>query len=418
MRMETDRPLFILAGNGPYENRGCEAIIRGTVNILRKHFKDPRFICISHFQNTQQFLQQKNNETDKAITHIAANRINKKEVIRNAWNPSTWVRVYEYFFNPGELKYWIYENMFPYLDEAAAVLSVGGDNYAIDFGLPTRFTGLDDIVLENGKPIFLWGSSIGPFNTLPEYERYMSRHLNNVTGIFARESATVDYLESIGVAKNVYPVADPAFLMDPIKPDGIDNLVPIEKDAIGLNLSPLMAKYATEGDLDKWMRITGSVIHDVAQKTERSIYLIPHVTLPDSNDYEFMRNALLRTGENLKNVTLVPPYNAAETKWIISQMTIFAGARTHATIAALSSCVPTLSFAYSIKALGLNKDIFGNESYVIDSKNLGATTVVQKLSSISANYDSIHRELEKKIPKIKKRANCAGEYLKNAMKSE
>ncbi len=41
-------------------------------------------------------------------------------------------------------------------------------------------------------------------------------------------------------------------------------------------------------------------------------------------------------------------------------------ARTHATIAAYSSCVPTLVVGYSIKARGIAKDLFGtDEGYVL-----------------------------------------------------
>jgi len=411
--MENDGQLFILAGNGPYGNRGCEAIIRGTVKILREHFKNPKFVCISHFQNEQQYLEQKFCETDEAIVHLAANRINKKEAIQKGWKPSTWIHVYQHLFNPDALKDWIYEDMFSYLDRATAVLSVGGDNYAIDFGLPTLFTGLDDVVLEKGKSIFLWGSSIGPFSALPEYEQYMSRHLNNVTGIFARESSTMDYLKSINVTDNVYHVSDPAFYMDPVKPAEIDDSTPFEEDAIGINLSPLMAKYVTGGDLDCWTKIAGSIIQAVAHKTEMPIYLIPHVAIPGSNDYEFMRKALSQIDEIPKNVTLVPAYNAAETKWIISQMTLFAGARTHATIAALSSCVPTLSFAYSMKAIGINRDVFESESYLLAPQNINASNSVEKISSMITDINSIQSELKKTIPRIIKRAEYAGQCLKN-----
>ena len=53
-------------------------------------------------------------------------------------------------------------------------------------------------------------------------------------------------------------------------------------------------------------------------------------------------------------------------KYIISQCCFFVGARTHATIAAYSSCVPTLVVGYSVKARGLARDIFGTENgYVI-----------------------------------------------------
>jgi colanic acid/amylovoran biosynthesis protein len=63
-----------------------------------------------------------------------------------------------------------------------------------------------------------------------------------------------------------------------------------------------------------------------------------------------------------RRITRIPMnYNAAEIKWIIGQLTLFAGARAHPTIAALSSQIPTLSFAYSTKANGINRDIFKYE---------------------------------------------------------
>jgi hypothetical protein len=38
--------------------------------------------------------------------------------------------------------------MIPALDDAQAVLSIGGDNYSLDYGVPRSYTDLDDIVLE------------------------------------------------------------------------------------------------------------------------------------------------------------------------------------------------------------------------------------------------------------------------------
>jgi colanic acid/amylovoran biosynthesis protein len=51
--MDEERPLFILAGNGPYTNRECEAIVRGPTKIFREHFKDPRFPCVTHIQSEE-----------------------------------------------------------------------------------------------------------------------------------------------------------------------------------------------------------------------------------------------------------------------------------------------------------------------------------------------------------------------------
>ena len=156
--MSDDRPLFILAGNGPYDNRGCEAIVRGTTKILRAHFKDPRFFCLSHFQNDEQYRKQKAQEYDEDIEHRHSNRLSKKKIVQNFWRPSYLTYAYDHFRRPERVKYRVYEQMIPLLDDAAAVLSVGGDNYSLDYGVPRAFTDLDDVVIENGKPIILWGA--------------------------------------------------------------------------------------------------------------------------------------------------------------------------------------------------------------------------------------------------------------------
>lgn len=412
--MDEERPLFILAGNGPYTNRGCEAIVRGTTKILREHFKDPRFLCVTHIQSEEQFRRQCLEEVDPAITHLRSHRMNKKQALRNLWKPETWLYAYRSRFDPAALKYQVYREMLPHLEDAAAVLSVGGDNYSLDYGVPKLFTGLDDIVLEKKKPLAIWGASVGPFDTMPDYERYMSRHLRGVPGIFARESVTIDYLKSIGVTENVYPVADPAFVMDPVKPEGIEDVLPIDEEAIGLNLSPLMAKYVTGGDLKAWASKAASIIEGVAKTTEMPVYLIPHVTNPTSNDHEFMQRALSLITDRNGNITLVSPeYNAAETKWIISQMALFAGARTHSTIAALSSGVPTLSFAYSIKAQGINRDIFGHTNYCMEPTDLDAEAVASRVTSMLDDSAAIRNDLAGRLPGVQRAALSAGTGLKH-----
>ena len=56
---------------------------------------------------------------------------------------------------------------------------------------------------------------------------------------------------------------------------------------------------------------------------------------------------------------------APQYKGYIARMRFFIGARTHATIAAYSNCVPTLVLGYSVKSKGIAKDLFGEEKLVI-----------------------------------------------------
>ena len=407
--MTEDSPLFILAGNGPYENRGCEAIVRGTTSILRKCFRNPHFICHTHFQSESQYRKQRDAEQDNGIQHLSSQLLTRDTVLKRIYRRQTWEEAYRYFRYPNSRMSWLYKQMLPHIEDSTAVLSVGGDNYSLDYGIPTLFTGLDGIILERGKPLVIWGASVGPFSAQPEYEQYMGCHLQEITGIFARESATVEYLEKIGVSRNVFPVADPAFLMDPVKPAAIDEEMFIDEDSIGLNLSPLMAKYVTAGDIEKWEKIAASIIESIARTIELPIYLIPHVTIEGSDDHAFMQRAMSHISRDCGKITLIPPcYNAAETKWIISQVGLFAGARTHATIAAFSSCIPTLSFGYSLKARGINRDIFGHSHFCLDPHELDASIVSKKIASIREKTSEVQLELRKEIPNIEKSALQAG----------
>jgi len=414
--MNEDRMQFILAGNGPYENRGCEAIVRGTVKILREVFGDPQFICLSKFQSEEHFNKQRLMETDRGIVHLSLRGFNKNGAIKNMHKPETWRYLYRHFFNRDAKKYLIFRDMIPNLDEAAAVLSIGGDNYSLDYGVPTTFTDLDNVVLEKKRPIVIWGASVGPFDRMPDYEMYMSHHLKEVTGIYARESVTIEYLKSIGVEDNVFPVADPAFLMDAVKPEGIEEVLSIDEEAIGINLSPLMARYVTGGDLQAWAKKSASIIEDVAEKTGMPIYLIPHVTTPNSNDHAFMQKAVSLVQNNSSNMIVIPPhYNAQETKWIISRMSIFAGARTHSTIAALSTGVPTLSFAYSIKAQGINRDLFGHTDYCLGPKYLDKGEISSSVDSMLYDKEKIEKELKDILPNARRSALSAGNKLKEVI---
>ncbi|KXS41973.1 MAG: Polysaccharide pyruvyl transferase [Methanolobus sp. T82-4] len=400
-----ENPIFILAGNGPYENRGCEAIVRGTVKILRHYYENPSFVCVSLFQNTEQFEKQRLDEQDLAITHKKVNRRQSR------YDPKWLLGLPFRKIYPPLDKRWMYKEMIPYIEKSKAVLSIGGDNYSLDYGIPRPFTYLDDVVLEKNKPLIIWGASVGPFDKNPEYEKYILNHLKLVTGIFARESVTFEYLRNSKIEDNVFKVADPAFLMDASEPQEEKKII-IEENSIGINLSPLMARYVSDGDEGAWIKVATSILTEIAKNTDSHIYLIPHVTVSHSNDYSFLEKVQSHMNEYKEKVTLIPPiYNASETKWIISKMKLFAGSRTHSTIASLSSRVPTLSFAYSIKAKGINKDIFGHDFYCMDPKELDPKNVTEKIKIIIEQESKIKRTLDENISSIQKEALIAGKLL-------
>ena len=103
----------------------------------------------------------------------------------------------------------------------------------------------------------------------------------------------------------------------------------------------------------------------ILEKTDQNIALIPHVVWPSSDD----REPLTKIYEAFKysnRVFMVEDAPAEVLKGYIANCSFFVGARTHSTIAAYSSGVPTLVMGYSVKSRGIATDLFGGyENYVI-----------------------------------------------------
>ncbi len=85
---------------------------------------------------------------------------------------------------------------------------------------------------------------------------------------------------------------------------------------------------------------------------------------------------------------------------MISQCRFFIGARTHSTIAAISSGVPTITIAYSQKARGINRDIFGNEQYILETPLVSKESLLKKLKILQNDETSIRTFLRDKHPEM------------------
>lgn len=57
-------PRLLLVGNGPHSNRGCEAIVRGTMAILRKEYGGSFRVTLGTFDSVSAVAYQAAQETD------------------------------------------------------------------------------------------------------------------------------------------------------------------------------------------------------------------------------------------------------------------------------------------------------------------------------------------------------------------
>ena len=107
-----------------------------------------------------------------------------------------------------------------------------------------------------------------------------------------------------------------------------------------------------------------------------------------------------------------------ELKGYIARCRMFIGARTHATIAAYSTCVPTLAVGYSIKARGIAKDIFGKEDgFVVSVQNLKSENdLTDAFRWLQVREGEIKLHLKNTIPEYSKKSFLAGDALRKLVK--
>lgn len=395
---------FLLVGNGPYANRGCEAIVRGTVEILSARFPCASFTVINIGDTAGADTCA---ESDGRIAH----RLHGwPQRLSRDW----WSYRFHYRFQHGS-KEQILGSDHPTellaMREAVCALQSGGDNYSLDYGPPTTHMRLDDALLLSRKPLVLWGASVGPFTKDPEMEQTMQSHLQKFTAILARESETVAYLSSIGIEENVRLVADPAFCMQPEEPDLPDKMRAFLDDSpIGLNFSPLAGKF--HSGTGSWPDLVRECIGKLAESGFGRVLLVPHVFVPGGNDYDLMLESALDLDGWGDRITILPPtLSATEYKWAMSRCRAFAGARTHATIAALSSQVPTVSLGYSMKARGINKDVYGHLDWLLPVDSLTPESLTAKIGNLLDRESEVRESLTSASPAMVSRARKAADHL-------
>lgn len=374
--------------HGGSQNRGCEAIVRSSTQLLKRGI-----------ESTEVYLVSSKPETDRIIPSL--NGIYDGSTITiNKYS-------YEWLMSSLKVKFFkdesyalgkIYNNIIKHIKEADVCLSIGGDNYC--YGEQPGWYEVNKRVKEMGKKLVLWGCSIGE----EDLSERKLEDLRNYDLILARETLTYKILKNKGL-NNVELCADSAFTMESEElplPDGwkVGN-------TIGLNFSPLVMN---KNKLSK--KAVTELINHILITTGLTIALTPHVIEEGNNDYELLKE-YFETFKDTGRVLLLPDnLNATQYKGYIARMRFFIGARTHATIAAYSSYIPTLVMGYSVKSKGISKDIFGEEKLLIDIRELSdSRNLIVKFNEMVSEEPLLVSKLEESVPNIKRMSYKAVDYL-------
>ena len=368
---------YILYANGGSGNHGCEAIVRGTQEILGGNMT-------IHSKVPEEDLKYGLGEFAQVVPAVSAV---KKDL--------TYIKSYaklKLFGNYTDMDGLAY---LPTIEQengkGRLALSVGGDNYC--YSDQPFYAFLNRAYRKNGYKTVLWGCSIEP--DVVKNEK-ISDDLKRYSLIVAREGITYDALKKIGA--NVVLAPDPAFYMNPEECD-LDSRI-ADGNTVGINISPMILSNESRSGLA--YNNYKALIRHILDNTDMNVALIPHVVWESNDD----RTVLKRLYDDFgKDDRLVPvdDHKAPELKYVISRCRLFVGARTHSTIAAYSSCVPTLVVGYSVKARGIARDLFGSEeNYVLPVQALKEENeLTQAFLWLCKNEEEIRSGLNRTMPEYK-----------------
>lgn len=393
------------AGHDSFGNRGCEALVRSTVMLVRANLGTD-FLFLVPSRHNELDRQQWPDHEQWGVEFVTAPSIPK--VVQYWCSALSRTHVFD-GLKPPVPKF--SKEIEDDIRRSDAVLMIGGDILSTDYGTHSLYfwTSLVERARQLRVPTFLWAASVGPFGNNHLIERAMVQHLKGYQGISVRETSSADYL--LEIAKlHVCVAADPAFHLLSEEPDLEDiGDVFFDDDVLGFNVSPLIARFQSKkiGGGEEIDQACSAFIRWVLEKTSYSVLLTYHVdpfSGSGNSDYHYMKKLMSTIPSSPRLKLLNQGLNASQLKGVIKRFRFFIGARTHATIAALSMEVPTVSIAYSIKARAINNELFGSQDFVLETPDLSMASLTSSLMLLESRENEIRDLLFTSLERVRERS--------------
>lgn len=382
--------MFNLYSHGGSGNHGCEAIVRSTIKVLNENSVN----VFSHNvdQDEKYGIDDICNLQKDTISSIQRGSL--KWLISSMQSKITG-RI------DLKIKYQR-KSLFDNIHSGDICFSVGGDNYC--YAGVEILGAINYCLRKKHCKTVLWGCSVEPELL---HNQHVINDISKFDLITARESISYQALKRIN--NNTYLIPDSAFALDrmdlPLPKGWKDN------NTIGINASPLILASGNKENIV--MEAYRKLIITIIQNTDSAIALIPHVVWNNNDDREVLKQ-LYEEFKDTGRLVLVDDFNCMQLKGYIARCRMFIGARTHATIAAYSSCVPTLVLGYSVKSRGIAKDIFGTDkNYVISVQNMKNSNLLSEgFLWLLENEKSIKSHLQSMMPDYINKVYTAGTLVK------
>ncbi|MCI6430578.1 MAG: polysaccharide pyruvyl transferase family protein [Lachnospiraceae bacterium] len=383
--------LYIHSGSG---NHGCEAIIRSTRKILNSPLE---------LYSTNPNDDKKYN-IDEIVDVIGDIPMNLGKHRFCGFLAAVYHKLMKTDYLYSVFRHY---NLVLRVKKGDVCFSIGGDNYCYR---GTDILGHINLTLKKkGAKTVLWGCSIEPEvlnlkSVVEDLKRYDL--------ITVRETCSQKALADAGIVDNVRLFSDPAFQLEMVERPLPEHFIP--GNTVAINISPLIIRREAETGITfmNYKRLMDYILNE----TNMNIVLLPHVVWDSADDRKPLRE-LYELYKDTNRIAILDDFNCEELKGYISKCRFLIAARTHATIAAYSTCVPTLVVGYSIKAKGIAIDLFGDDkNYVVPVQSLKNESDLLKAFCWIVDHEAdIKKHLEEVMPEYKQKAMQAGAYIRSVL---
>lgn len=372
---------ILLYGIGSLQNRGCEALVNSTIAQINT---DAEIVAA-----TFDYKHDKNMYKDRIKYFVDHHKQNEEEFNEDEKQEFEHIKSIPFDYNNYECFY--ERDVIKEMKDADICIHIGGDNYC--YGVNEWIYAINTKARELNKKNVLWGASL--YDEIDDLE--LINDLKKYDLLMIREKISYNAIKNYIDEDRLMLVPDPAFSLAPQK-------LTLSKwykgrKVIGINLSPLTVKTTENENAIK------RFINYILKNTDYSIALLPHVSVEEVSDLSVLKK-IKESYQNEDRIYLdAGEYNCQQIKYIISKCDLLIAARTHASIAAYSTEVPTLVIGYSVKSRGIAEALFGNyQDYVLSTEQLQQDELINKFKYIEKNKNQIKETLKNKMKWVKKDA--------------
>lgn len=263
----------------------------------------------------------------------------------------------------------------------AALDITHGDSFSDIYGKSwfAQTTMVKTFLAYSNTPFILMPQTYGPFKA-PWAIKWAKNVINHSDKIYTRDMISYEYLKTLGVKKTITNALDLAFALP-----YVINKEKSQKIRIGLNISGLLwndciTKAKGFGLTVDYCVYCRRLIELLLVDERYEINLVPHVLCDGREGEDFFENdskAIRTLIKEFPNCKFPNDFKTAlDVKNFIANLDILVAARMHASIAAYSSGVAVIPFAYSRKFEGVYNDL--DYPYVINGNKLDTEEAINK----------------------------------------